>query len=765
MKKLILLLTLTLGLYQAQAQIACSVTVNATSSGSTITTAATASGGAAPYTYSYTLNPGSVTNGTGIFAGLTTGSYNVCVTAFDSLQNMCSIGCDSVFVSNNTFCNTSISSSASGTTITSTATASFGTAPYTYSYTLNPGNITNTTGVFTGLTNGGYFICATATDANNQVCTPDCDSAWIGTQGPCNTTVTATSSGSTVTAVGTATGGTAPYIYSYNLNPGNITNATGVFTGLTTGSYTVCVTAIDAMQNTCSIACDSVFVSNNTFCSTNLQTSVSGNTITATATALGGTAPFTYSYNLMPGNITNTTGIFSGLANGTYIVCATATDANNQQCTQNCNTLIIGMSAPCNTTITASSSGTTITASATASGGAAPYTYSYNLMPGNITNTTGVFSGLAVGVYSVCATATDANNQTCSVACDTTLFISGSFFCTTTINTTASGSTVTSVGAATGGTAPYTYSYNLNPGNITNSTGIFPGLANGLYSVCVTATDAMQTTCSIACDSAFVNSSTGCITTISSTVSGNTVTAVGSASGGTAPYTYSYTLNPGSITNATGVFPGLANGWYGICVTAFDAMQNVCSIDCDSAFISNTIGGCFVTAAFSESISGLTVNFTNNSTITNGTITNYGWTFGDGNVSSTASPSHTYATAGPYNVVLVVTGYDSLQNQCIDSTSKTITVSMGTAVGNVHTQKLSIYPNPTSKNFIIELPENETLENLVLTDVSGRKLATEYKVLGNRKLAVSLKNEAFGIYFIKLLTDKNIYTSSIMKQE
>ena len=49
----------------------------------------------------------------------------------------------------------------------------------------------------------------------------------------------------------------------------------------------------------------------------------------------------------------------------------------------------------------------------------------------------------------------------------------------------------------------------------------------------------------------------------------------------------------------------------------------------------------------------LTVQFT--STVT-GTVTAYGWNFGDGGTATTANPTHTYQSAGSFGVTLVVTG-------------------------------------------------------------------------------------------------------------
>lgn len=84
-------------------------------------------------------------------------------------------------------------------------------------------------------------------------------------------------------------------------------------------------------------------------------------------------------------------------------------------------------------------------------------------------------------------------------------------------------------------------------------------------------------------------------------------------------------------------------------------------------------GGGNPVASFTDSVSGLTVNFTNTSTDTGGTISSYAWTFGDGGTSTSASPSHTYTAAGTYTVTLKVTDNTGASN----STSKSVTVSSG----------------------------------------------------------------------------------------
>ena len=75
-------------------------------------------------------------------------------------------------------------------------------------------------------------------------------------------------------------------------------------------------------------------------------------------------------------------------------------------------------------------------------------------------------------------------------------------------------------------------------------------------------------------------------------------------------------------------------------------------------------------ASFSDTISGLTVNFTDTSTDSDGSIASRSWTFGDGATSTAANPSHTYAAAGTYTVKLTVTDNGGASS----STSKSLSV-------------------------------------------------------------------------------------------
>ncbi len=78
-------------------------------------------------------------------------------------------------------------------------------------------------------------------------------------------------------------------------------------------------------------------------------------------------------------------------------------------------------------------------------------------------------------------------------------------------------------------------------------------------------------------------------------------------------------------------------------------------------------------ANFTSTTSGLTANFTNTSTDSDGTINSWSWNFGDSTSSTLQNPSHAYASAGTYSVTLTVTDNGGATN----STTKSVTVTSG----------------------------------------------------------------------------------------
>ncbi len=113
--------------------------------------------------------------------------------------------------------------------------------------------------------------------------------------------------------------------------------------------------------------------------------------------------------------------------------------------------------------------------------------------------------------------------------------------------------------SATGGTPPYTYSWNSSP---TQTTATATGLCAGSYTVTVTdGVSATQTaTVAITQPAAVLSTTMGSTNQTNVTPDG---TATATPAGGTSPYTYVW--NPGGQTTQTAV--GLAAGTYTVTVT------------------------------------------------------------------------------------------------------------------------------------------------------------------------------------------------------
>jgi hypothetical protein len=275
----------------------------------------------------------------------------------------------------------------------------------------------------------------------------------------------------------TTTGGTGAITYTINPFANFVPPAT--FNNLT-GNTTYTITATDA--NGCSITTavfvfqppaltiDSAFFSN--------ITCFNANDGSINIYVSGGTGVL--NYNLAPLNINNLTGAFTGLAPNVYTV--TVTDANNCTLSTTFNitqplpiTLvsIAATNVSCNNAQNA-----TISIACTGGTGI----LNYNLQPTNTNNTTGLFTNLGGGTYTI--TVTDANNctYTTTIAVVNPPILSFGTFIVTDISCFGNNDGIINA-TAIGGTG--TLVYTLQPGNVINGTGLFTALLPGTYTVSV----------------------------------------------------------------------------------------------------------------------------------------------------------------------------------------------------------------------------------------------------------------------------------------
>ena len=102
-------------------------------------------------------------------------------------------------------------------------------------------------------------------------------------------------------------------------------------------------------------------------------------------------------------------------------------------------------------------------------------------------------------------------------------------------------------------------------------------------------------------------------------------------------------------------------------------------------------------ANFTFTTSGLTANFTDTSTDSNGTIASRSWNFGDGTTSNVTNPSKAYAAAGTYTVTLTVTDNGGATN----AKSTPVTVGSGSAQTYTNATPFAIRDNTTINSPIV----------------------------------------------------------------
>ena len=140
-------------------------------------------------------------------------------------------------------------------------------------------------------------------------------------------------------------------------------------------------------------------------------------------------------------------------------------------------------------------------------------------------------------------------------------------------------------------------------------------------------------------------------------------------SGGTIG-SHAWTFGDGATSSATNpTHTYAAGGTYSVTETVTDSGNG--STSSKTSAVTVSASGGTPTANFTYTISGLTVNFTDTSTDSGGSIGMHSWNFGDGSTSTAANPSHTYASAGTYSVSETV--YDSVNNR---SSTKTVSITV-----------------------------------------------------------------------------------------
>ena len=537
-----------------------------------------------------------------------------------------------------------------------TFTGANGTAPYTFTYTINNG--ANQTVVSTGTTatvnvptgTAGTFVydLVSVQDASSTTCSqPQSGSATVLVN-PLPTASIALNGASVVcrndvspVITITASGGTAPYTFTYTINNGanqtivSNNNTNQVTFSVPTGIAGTFVYDLVSVQDASSTACLNSQTGSVTVTVNPLPTAIiSGSTDVCqngiapvvTFTGADGTAPYTFTYTINNG--TSQTVVSSG--NTATVTAPTGTagtfvydlvsveDASTTVCGQSQSgsaTILVNPlpTATIDGTVEVCQSGTSPLVTFTGANGSAPYTFTYTVNNGP--NQTVVSTGNTATVSAPTGTAgtfvydlvsvQDASSTTCSQAQSGSVTVTVNPLPTASITGTTevcqNGASPVITFNGNGGTSPYTFTYSINngpdqtvvsTGGTTATVSVPTGAAGTFVYSLVSVQDASSTAC--------LNPQTQSVTVEvnplpTATVTGTTDVCVGSAApvvtfegnNGTAPYTFTYNLNgagnqtittTGTNTTATITVPTSVVGTITVnLLSVQDASSTACS--------------------------------------------------------------------------------------------------------------------------------------------------------------------------------------------
>ena len=354
----------------------------------------------------------------------------------------------------------------------------------------------------------------------------------------------------------TSTGGTGPYSYVWDNGLGN--GAVQNVSPTTSTIYGATVTDVNGCSNSNNIQ---VIVNENPVVSimADPNTICAGNSSTILASASGGSGPYTFFWDNGLGS--GASHVISPPASLTYSV--TATDANGCEAFASFQLVVNSGPIP---TITGNNTFCEGGSSILDAGSYA----SYNWSTGATSQTIEVSTP---GNYSV--TVTDTNGCTGSDDIDITFFDNPVVSTSATPNEICIGDFSTISASATGGSAPYTYSWDNGLGN--GASHVVSPTSTTTYSVTVTDANGCMGSATV---SLTVNDLPTAMTLQLNPAQicvGNSTTISATASGGTGPYTFNWDNGLGSGPSHT-VSPG-ATTIYTVTVTDSKGCEDIANVE------------------------------------------------------------------------------------------------------------------------------------------------------------------------------------------
>lgn len=438
-----------------------SATGDTVCSGGMGTITVVAAGGTAPYTY--TLTPGPVVQGTGVFTNLPAGTYNVSVTdskgcapADTDVSVVTSTGVNIQVVVQHIKCKGDNSGSIS-------ISASGGVAPYQYSINGDVPSQYQSSPIFTNLIAGTYDVYVKDACGSHSYGTVTLNEpASAITISSVNAIPVSGCKGSPTGAIViNASGGSGTLLYS--IDGGINYQASNIFNNLLAGTYNIAVTDDSlCVANTTATITEPNPLQIASIATTKVNGPIKGTATVNVPPATSGAGNLVYWYDNNPPQASN---IFTNLDTGTYM--AHVRDQNLcEDSMQFTITDTLSLVVNITTTPVTCNGGTDGRIDTSISGGQPPYTFSITPFVADLTQ-------VPAGTYQI--TVTDANLSTVTQTVNVTQPDSvGATYIIVGYNGSPGTGSITVNG--TGGNGGYQYSFDNGPFGPTNTfTDLMPG--------------------------------------------------------------------------------------------------------------------------------------------------------------------------------------------------------------------------------------------------------------------------------------------------
>ena len=281
--------------------------------------------------------------------------------------------------------------------------------------------------------------------------------------------------GQTVTLTGTTSGGVAPVTCGWNFGDGSASGSgcSTTHTYATAGTFSAAVTATDVLGVTASNSLQ-VTVGTGlaaTISSVTPSPSEIGVSVSFTATVTGGTAPFSFTWNFGDGSTTGTGNptTHTYAAAGTFSVTVSVTDSASHTATSSSVSLVVNarLAVSAAASPNPTDAGVPVSFTATPAGGVGAVSCAWTFGDGGTASTcSATHTYAAAGSFTATVTATDSLSVTASASVTPVTVNAGpTVDFTFAPSNPQTGQSVTFTATTTGGTNPFTFSWNFGDGS------------------------------------------------------------------------------------------------------------------------------------------------------------------------------------------------------------------------------------------------------------------------------------------------------------